>query len=59
MTVVHVCWRRRIYFQKFDWIVKRMWFAVFVINYEDKIEIQYYKMLKKKDHENDTGMIPR
>lgn len=34
-----------------------MWFAVFVKTY-DNIEIHYLKMLKK-DHENDTGMIPR
>lgn len=35
-----------------------MWFAVFVKTYDDNIEIHYLKMLKK-DHENDTGMIPR
>lgn len=35
-----------------------MWFTVFVKTYDDNIEIQYHKMLKK-DHENGTGMIPR
>lgn len=34
--------------QKFDWFVKSMWFAVFVKTYDDNIEIQYLKMLKKR-----------